>query len=430
MKSLAFVGPVSGASVRALAVAAASAGGLALAACGGNEYEPPPPPPVTVAEPLVKDVVRYAEFTGTTTAVESVEVRARVEGFLDSMHFQPGEPVEKGQLLFVIDPEPFEVALESAQAELDSNKAERDLKETEYERTRTMYKSGATSELDLIRARAQRDRSRAAVSYSEAAVHSAKLDLDYAHVKAPVSGRIGRHLVDIGNLVGAGEATHLTDIVRYDPLYVYFYVSEGDILALQRRSKEERDRTDAVYDDRDRGTIEVRTADEKGYPHSGDIDYAALQIDSDTGTFEVRGILHNKGDFDEVIIPGTFVEVRAPVEEEQNALLISERAIGSDQSGRFLLLIDSKNVVEQRSVELGPLIGEMRVISKGLSKNDRVIVNGLQRARPGAKVTPTQTQPGGAPAPAKAAKTPATPTTPASKGGSGGDKTAPAKKAS
>lgn len=365
---------------------------LALAAtslaCGRNEYQAPPPPQVTVAEPTVQDVTRYAEFTGTTRAVESVEVRARVKGFLQSMEFEPGEMVEKGQLLFVIDPEPFEVALEAAQAELASNKAELDLSQTEYDRSREMYRSGATSELNLIRARAKRDKAKAAVANSQASIHSAQLDLDYAHVTAPVDGRVGRHLIDIGNLVGAGEATRLTEMVQYSPLYVYFNVSERDVLALQKRSRAEREAQGVDYEDRGRTPIEVRKADETDFPHKGEVDYSALQIDPDTGTFEVRGLLANDGEFDDVIIPGTFVRVRIPIDQAEDALLVSERALGADQAGRYLLVVNSDDVVERRDVELGQRMGEMRVIASGLQPDDRVIVNGLQRARPGAKVAP------------------------------------------
>lgn len=392
-----------------LACLATCIGGLSLLAtgCGKNEYAPPPPPPVTVAQPLVQDVTRYAEFTGTTRAVESVAVRARVKGILESMNFEPGQQVEKGQPLFVIDPEPFQVALESAQAELESNKAERDLAKTEYDRTRTMYKQGATSELDLLRTRAQRDKTIAAVAFSDASVHSAQLDLDYAHVVAPISGRVGRHLVDVGNLVGNDGATHLADIVQYDPLYVYFYVSESDILSLQKRSRERREAEGLEYQNSQRGQVEVRKADEKGFPHRGVVDFAALEIDPDTGTFEVRAVLDNAGAFDEVILPGTFVQVRTTIDEEQNALLVNERAIGSDQSGSYLLVVNSEDVVEQRTIELGPLLGEMRVIDNGIRRDDWVIVNGLQRARPGGKVAPERSDPGGPTATGTSAAKPA-----------------------
>ena len=365
--------------------------GLAGLGCDRNTYVPPPPPSVTVAKPVVQNVTRYAEFTGTTRAYESVEVRARVKGFLQSMHFDPGEIVEQGAPLFVIDPEPFKVALEAARADLASNKAEADLAQTEFERTRTMYKRGATSELDLIRARANRDKANAAVAHSQASVNTAQLDLDYAHVNAPINGRVGRHLVDVGNLVGAGEATMLTEMVRYSPIYVYFQFSERDVLYLQRLTQTRQEAAEAAgmdYDERTDTVIEVRKADEVDFPHRGYLDYTALQIDPDTGTFEARGVLPNEGPLSEIIIPGTFVRVRIAIDERGDALLVSDRALGADQSGRFLLVVNSEDVVERRDVELGSRVGEMRVIERGLLRDDRVIVNGLQRARPGAKVTP------------------------------------------
>lgn len=356
------------------------------AACGGNEYVPPPPPTVTVARPQIQDVTRYAEYTGTTRAVESIEVRARVKGFLQSMHYQAGDYVQANQLLFVIDPEPFEVALEAARAELASNEAELALATTEYERTSQMFKRGATSELDLIRKRAQRDKQRAAVEASRAAVRDAELDLDYAHVKAPVAGRVGRHLVDIGNLVGAEGATHLADLVQYAPLHVYFHLSERDLLDLQQQISERRREAGTEWENRPRTVIALGRANEQGHPHEGVIDYTALEVDPDTGTFEIRGILPNEGELDEIIVPGTFVRVRLPVGSYEDALLVPEVALGADQNGRYLLVVNSQNVVEHRRVTVGSRLGEQRVILSGLRAEDDVVVNGLMRARPGATV--------------------------------------------
>jgi RND family efflux transporter MFP subunit len=366
---------------RLLAVACTSA-------CGSNEYAEPPPPDVEVQHPVVRDVTRFVEYTGTTRAVESVEVRARVKGFLQTMHYRAGDEVEKGELLFTIDPKPFELALEAAAAEVASRSAELDLAQTEYERSHMMFDRDATSELKLLQARAKRDKAAAAIAESEAAVHAAQLDLDYAHVKAPITGRVGRHLVDPGNLVGAGEATLLTRIVRYAPIHVYFHLSERDLLALQELSQEQREARKASYEEREPTPLHVGRANEEGYPHEGVIDFSALEIDPDTGTFEIRGLLQNQGALDEIIVPGTFVRVRVPIAEETGALLLSERALGADQSGRYVLVVNTDDVVEQRPVEVGPLVDGLRLIEKGLRAEDWVIVNGLQRARPGARVTP------------------------------------------
>lgn len=367
-----------------------------LIACGGNEYAPPPPPQVTVAQAQVRDVTRYAAYTGTTRAVERVEVRARVEGFLLSMEFEPGELVERGDPLFVIDPEPFELALKSAQAELTSANAEFALAKTEYKRTAALYKKQATSEIALIKTRASRDTAAADVAFAETKIRSAQLDLDYAHVKAPIDGRAGRHLVDIGNLVGADGPTKLTDVVQYSPLYVYFHVSERDLLAFQSNSRRRREQLGADWDNRPPTPIFVGRANEEGYPHEGVIDYTALELDASTGTFEVRAILDNLGELDAAIIPGTFVRVHLPVQEMKDAVLIPERSLGADQSGRFVLVVNDKNIVEQRRVQVGPpRLDGTRIVERGVRAQDWIVVNGIQRARPGSPVEPQREEPEG-----------------------------------
>ncbi|MBW2465322.1 MAG: efflux RND transporter periplasmic adaptor subunit, partial [Deltaproteobacteria bacterium] len=349
------------------------------------------PPAVTVAQPLVQDVIDFLEYTGTTRAVEAVEVRARVEGFLESMHYEAGDEVEKNDLLFIIDPEPFELELKAASATVTSRKAELDLAQTEFERTRTLYKKQATSEIMYIKSRANRDTAAAALSLAEADLRSAELNLEYAHVRAPLSGRVGRHEVDIGNLVGSDGATVLTEIVVYSPLYVYFYISERDLFSLQQFSAERRERMGREWDERRPTPLYAGRAGEDGYPHSGIVNYTGLQIDPNTGTFEVRGLLPNLDNLDKTIIPGTFVRVQVPIGRNEGALLVPERALGADQSGRFLLVVNSKNIVEQRSVQVGPTRRDgTRVIEKGIASDDWVIFNGLQRARPGAEVTPTK----------------------------------------
>ncbi len=364
---------------------------VVLGACKRNEYEAPPPPEVTVARPVVQDVTLYLEYTGTTRAVEAADVRARVKGFLVSMEFTPGQLVEQDQLLFVIDPQPFEVALKAAQAELTAHRAEMDLAQTEYERTDQMYKRKATSEFNVVKTRANYEKAKAAVLESEANVQSAQLDLDYAHVKAPFAGRVDRHQVDVGNLVGASEATLLTKLVRYDPIYVYFYISERDLLSLQDLGLRRRPERDAAAGPRDPIPIEVGRANDTGYPFRGVIDFTANQLDANTGTFEVRGVLPNFESSDEVIVPGTFVRVRVPIDVRSDSMLVTERALGADQGGRYLLVVGEDDIVEHRTVEVGQSVGGMRVIRSGIEPNDWVVVNGLQRARPGAAVRPEQT---------------------------------------
>jgi RND family efflux transporter MFP subunit len=363
---------------------------LAIAGgCGpGNEYAAPPPPPVTVSLPELREITRFADYTGTTRAVEAVDVRARVQGFLQSIHFEPGDFVDKGTLLFIIDPEPFEVALESAQAKLAGVRAQLELTKAELERREQALETRAISELEVIQTRAQRDQARADVRSAAAAVADARLDLDYAHVKAPIEGRVGRNLVDVGALVGAGDATLLAQMVRYAPVHVYFNLSERDVLSLQKRSRSLRDAEGVAYDDREPTPIHVGLADEEGYPHEGRVDYTGLRVDPETGTFEVRGVLPNDGPPDEIMMPGLFVRVRIPVGREEQAMLVSQRALGADQGGRFVLVVGSEDVVEQRYVKVCPEIDGMAVIESGLRPDDRVVVKGVQRARPGAKVTP------------------------------------------
>jgi RND family efflux transporter MFP subunit len=365
--------------------------GIALAGCKRNEYAPPPPPKVTVAKPVVQNVTRFAEYTGTTRAVEAVDIRARVKGFLVSMEFKPGQNVEKDELLFVIDPQPFEVTLKAAEAELTANRAELALAKTEYQRTRQMYKRKATSEFNVVKTQAGFEKAKAAVLEAEANVHGAQLDLDYAHVKSPIAGRVDRHQVDIGNLVGASEATLLTRVVRYDPIYVYFYISERDLLGLQELTARRRKKQGVDYESRAPTPIEVGRANEEGYPHHGIIDFTASELDSETGTFEVRGVLPNSAEQDVGIVPGTFVRVRIPIDELDDSMLVTERAIGADQSGRYLLVVNDEGVVEHHSVEVGQVVSGMRVILSGIEPTDWVVVNGLQRARPGAKVDAEQT---------------------------------------
>jgi RND family efflux transporter MFP subunit len=341
-----------------------------------------------VSPPEQREITRFADYTGTTRAVEAVDVRARVQGFLQSIHFEPGDFVDKGTLLFIIDPKPFEVALESAQAKLARARAQLELAKAELGRREQALETRAISELEVIQTRAQRDQARADVRTAAAAVADTQLDLDYAHVKAPIEGRVGRNLVDVGALVGAGDATLLAQMVRYKPVYVYFNISERDVLSLQKRSHSLRDALDKDYDDRETTVIHVGLADEEGYPHDGRIDYTGLRVDPDTGTFEVRGVLPNEGSLDEIMMPGLFVRVRIPIGREEQAMLVSQRALGADQGGRFVLVVGSEDVVEQRYVKVGPEIDGMAVIESGLRPDDRVVVKGVQRARPGAQVTP------------------------------------------
>jgi multidrug efflux system membrane fusion protein len=369
----------------------------ALAACSGqsNEYVEPPPPKVTVAKPLQQEVTDYLEFTGTTHAFEEVEVRARVSGFLESMNFTPGTKVEKGDLLFVIDPREYQAELNAANAELSSAEAQLKRAEIEFNRAETLFKQKAGAETDVVKWRGQRDVARADVLRAKAKVEKAALDFSYTKVTAPITGRVGRNLVDLGNLVGEREPTLLTTVTRYDPMYAYFNLNERDLLKVMamNRNKFQEKGFDPAEDPEIEADIPVflELANEEGYPHQGKLDFAESGVDEETGTLQLRGVFPNPGPAP-VLIPGLFVSLRMPVAKRDNALLVTERAIGSDQSGRFLLAVNSENMVEKRPIRMGQLVDGLRVIEEGLQPDESVVVIGLQRARPGAKVLPQPAQ--------------------------------------
>jgi RND family efflux transporter MFP subunit len=368
----------------------------AVAACGSqsNEFIEPPPPKVTVAKPLQQEVIDYLEFTGTTYAFEEVEVRARVAGFLQSMNFTPGTKVEKGDLLFVIDPREYQAELNAAKAEQSSAEAQLKRAGIEFKRAEKLFKQKAGAQTEVVKWRGQRDVARADVLRAKAKVEKTGLDLSYTKVTAPITGRVGRNLVDLGNLVGEGEPTLLTTVTRYDPMYAYFNLNERDLLkvrAMSRKKAQEKG-LDLAEDSEIETDIQVflELANEEGYPHQGKLDFAESGVDKETGTLQLRGVFPNPSPAF-VLIPGLFVSLRMPVDKRENALLVTERAIGSDQSGRFLLAVNSENVVEKRPIQMGRLVDGLRVIEDGMQPDDRVVVNGLQRARPGAKVDPEQT---------------------------------------
>jgi RND family efflux transporter MFP subunit len=367
---------------------------LIFAACDQrNEYVEPPPPKVTVAKPLQQEVTDYLEFTGTTHAFEEVEVRARVAGFLQSMEFTPGTNIEKGDLLFVIDPREYQAELNAADAELSSAEAQLKRAKIEFERAEKLFKQQAGAETDVVKWRGQRDVASAEALRAKAKVEQAGLNLSYTKVEAPISGRVSRNFVDIGNLVGEGEPTLLTRITRFDPIYVYFNLNERDLLmvmAMYRQRAKEKG-IDPSKDPNAKAEIPLflGLANEEGYPHEGIADFAESGVDTGTGTLQLRGIFQNPGK-SPVLIPGLFARLRIPIDSRDNALLVTDRAIGADQGGNYLLAVTNDNTVEKRPIRMAQLVDGLRVIEEGLRPGDRVVVNGLQRARPGAKVDPEQ----------------------------------------
>lgn len=419
---------------------------LGLAAgCGEtNSYVEPPPPEVTVATPVRRDVTEYFEATGTTQPVLSVDVRARVKGFLKERHFKEGAMVRQGELLLVIDEEPFKLALEqaktrlaeaeaalkkarqsrareTAEAQLALDEAQFQLTKISGERQHKLMARGAGTAEELDQAEAARKKAAAQVDADRAqleqaradyetnilsaeagvaaaltAVRNAEIELGYCRMHAPTDGRISRVNYHVGNLVGDGQASLLATILKTDPVYAYTNVSEYDLLRFRRAygggggdGGSERSRTDAPS-----APMEMALAGESGFPHRGRLDYQDPGLDPGTGTVQVRGVFPNP---DGSILPGLFVRLRVPVGQREGALLVPERALGTDQSGQYLLVVGRDDLVEYRPVKTGALLEDLRVVEGKIGPDDRVVVEGLLRARPKQKVKPMSDAPQGDP---------------------------------
>jgi RND family efflux transporter MFP subunit len=363
-----------------------------LSACDKkNAYIAPPPAEVTVSQPTQQSVTEYLEFTGTTASVGFVEVRAQVSGILKSMHFEPGVNVKQGDLLFTIAPEPYKAELVAAKADLVSAQAELNRAQAELKRADSLIKKNFISKTDYLQRKTDRDVAQAAIGVKSAKVRSAEIQLSYTQVTAPITGRISRNKVDIGNLVGEGEATLLTSVTQYQPMYAYFHLNERDLLRImQLRRKEFQTANldpDKLLDKDIHIPLQLGLADEEGYPHQGELDFGESKLNTDTGTIELRGIFENTAKPPH-LLPGLFARLRLPISENSRALLINERALLADQSGRYVLVVNEENKVEKRPVVIGQRLEGMVVIQKGLKVADKIIINGLQKARPGSVVSP------------------------------------------
>jgi len=331
--------------------------------------------------PVQRSVTRYLETTGNTAPIKNVDLVARVQGFLQSINYQDGTFVKAGTTLFTIEPETYKLKLEQAQAAEAGSQASVKQAESDYKRQADLVQKQAVSQSTLETSTATRDNMQANLQQSQVNTKIAAMNYGYTNVTAPFDGIVSAHLVSIGELVGVSSPTQLATIVALDPIYVNFNVNEQDVL----RIREEARRRGMTADDLKSLPVEIGLQTESGYPHKGKLDYASPTINQSTGTLPVRGVLPNP---DRVLLPGYYVRVRVPFEQQANALLVPDVALGSDQSGRYVLVVNGENVVEQRKVQTGPVEGELRVIDSGLKPDDRVVTAGLLRAIPGQKVDP------------------------------------------
>jgi RND family efflux transporter MFP subunit len=354
-----------------------------VAACGeDNRYAAPPPPKVTVVTPVEQDVTSYFEATGNTAAVNSVDLVARVPGFVQEISYTDGEFVKKDTPLFTIELKPYELKLSAAQAAEAGAAATLKNAEVEYQRQADLASRLVASKAALDQAEATRDADRANLQQAQSNTQQAAINLGYAKVTAPFDGVVSARQVSIGQLVGANSATVLATIVQLDPIYVDFNASERDVLQVRANLA----RTGRTTADLLGIPVEIGLQTESGYPHKGKLDYVAPTVNPSTGTLAGRASLQNA---DRALLPGYFVRVRVP-SQPQPALLVPDIALGSDQGGRYVLVVNKDNVVEQRRVDPGQLVGDLRVIAKGLTKDDRVVVGGIMRAIPGQKVDAEQ----------------------------------------
>ncbi|MGZ8238259.1 MAG: efflux RND transporter periplasmic adaptor subunit [Methylobacter sp.] len=359
---------------------------MAIAGCGkqtDSDAKPAqgPPPNVKIAQPLTQEVMEWDEFTGHIEAVESVDVRARVSGYLEKVNFKAGAKVKKGDLLFLIDPKPFKAQLNYAEAELERAKSRRDLAKNDQERAERLFRAKAISEEEHDARSTGLYEATAAVKSAEANAYSARLNLEFTQIRAPIDGRIGREQVTEGNLVSGGgaDATLLTFIVSTDPVYVYVDADERSVLKYRRLAG----RQGGIGSGQT--PVQLAVADEVDYPHEGKLDYLSPREDAATGTVTLRGVFANP---DELLSPGFFARMRVRGTAPYPAMLLPDRAIATDQAQRFVWVVNQDNQAEYRKVVLGAHIGQSRVITEGVKPEEWIVIEGLQKLKPGIKVNP------------------------------------------
>src|SRR3984885_9603481 len=353
----------------------------ALCGCEQNSFVPPPPPKVDVGLPVQQNVTRFLDATGNTAPIQSVDLVARVQGVLQSINYKDGSFVKQGTTLFTIEPDTYKYKLEQAQAAEAGAQASLKQAETDYRRQVDLVARQAVSQATLDTSTSNRDNAQASLQQAVANTKIAAVNFGYTNVVAPFDGIVSAHLVSVGELVGAASPTQLATNVQLDPIYVNFTVNEQDVLRIRAEAR----RRGITTSELTQLPIEVGLQTETGFPHKDKLDYAAPTINLSTGTLAVRGVLPNP---DRVLLPGYYVRVRVPFDRQENALLVPDVALGSDQSGRYVLVVNADNIVEQRKVRAGPSQGDLRVIESGLKADDRVVIAGLLRAIPGEKVDP------------------------------------------
>lgn len=357
----------------------------ALAGCKRQEntFVAPPPAPVGVMHPVSRLFTPSLESTGNTVAYNQIDLEARVEGFVQSIDYTDGAQVKRGQTLFVIEPAPYQAKVQQAQAQLSSGQADSVYQAAQYQRLATLGKSDFEAQSGVDQQRARMIEAQSNVQNYTAGLALAGINLGYTNVAAPFDGTVTNHLVSVGALVGVAGPTKLATLVQLAPIYVVFNISEQDVL----RVRQEMAKAGLTARDLQKVGFDIGLMTEQGYPHHGTLDYAAPEVDTSTGTLMVRGVIANT---DFALLPGYFVRVRIPMPHmAAQALLVPDVALGTDQAGRYVLVVDKDKVVHQQPVEVGASDGTLRVITKGLSESDEVIVTGLSRAVPGQKVNPS-----------------------------------------
>lgn len=361
----------------------------ALTGCGGKDKESHPPAlEVPAAHPLANPIVEWDEYTGRFEATHRVEVRARVSGYIDSIHFKDGQRVKKDDVLFIIDPRPFKIALTRAKAELQQAEAEYRQAKNDFTRSQQLFESKAVSAEEFDQRQQTMFAAEARVEAVRSEVDKAALELEFTEVKSPIDGQVSRDFVHEGNLISGGSegATLLTTVIAYDPIYFYFEASEAQYLKYMRMNQQ----GGGPAQNGGGNPVFVKLLDEEDFRHEGRLDFVDNELDAGTGTIQFRGVFDNK---DHVLEPGLFGRARIMGSPEYTAILVPDRVISTDQSQKFVYVVGENNTVEMRKVKLGPLHQkEFRVIREGLSAEDVVIIGNIQKVRPDMPVTPAMTE--------------------------------------